>query len=106
MKKWLDEQIGKDYDVLALVGIYGRYLLMKYSKSRIIRWYLRGKKNPLASKKRFVCSKLTFNLYLLKARVRLWRKCDSSNVTPYDILRSTKIKEILRIFNYKYKEDK
>lgn len=106
MREWLREQIGKDYDVLALAGIYGRYLLMRYTKSKFIRWYLRGKENPLASKKRFVCSELIYGAYYLIEKIKLWRNCHSTNVTPWDIFRSKKLKTVVKLFMYDYKKEK
>ena len=49
MKMWIKEQEGKGYDYPAITGIYGRYLILKYSKSRFMRWYLKNKPNLLVS---------------------------------------------------------
>lgn len=105
MELWMKEQEGKKYDYPAVVAIYARYLILRYSKSRFIRWYLKHKRNPLSSEKRFICSEFILRAYL-KARIHLIRGKHFTNGTPYDIYKSKKIKPILKIYNHEYKKEK
>ena len=101
MRTWTLQQLGKGYDFGAIAGIYGRYLMLKYIKSKFIRWLLKGKRNPLSSKKRFICSEFMFLIYL-RARIKLWKKSHYTNVTPYDEFRNKNFYQIFKKSNYEY----
>lgn len=100
---WYLSKVGSKYDFVALVGILGRYLLLKHGKSMLIRWYCKHRRNPFGSKIKFFCSEYIYKGFLEILRVHLWRDYHWTYITPLDLYKSKKLTTIAKHFNYKYK---
>jgi len=101
MHTWALQQLGRAYDIPAALGILGRYLILRYTKSKLAKWFMKKKRNPLSSKKRFICSEFVYLIYK-QARIRLWKQCHYTNVTPYDEFRNKNFYRIHKRMNREY----
>lgn len=102
LKKWLLKQVGKKYDYPALAGILLRFVLLKTVENKLVKYFIRRMKNPLASKIKFTCSELVARAFKEAIRIYIFKHVDSANITPYDIYKSKKIRTIAKIINFEY----
>lgn len=83
--RWLETQVGMDYDYTALLGILAKAAFRFLGLHKIA-----SVRNFLESRSRFFCSELVCE-YGKKTGKRLWHH-KSCETTPYDLFRSKEIK--------------
>ena len=102
LHNWYVQQLGKGYDWGCLIGIFIRYLLVKYATLGWLRRFLQRFKNPFNARQRFICSEFIC-LTWLQIKIKLCPNCtDVANTTPYDVYQNKKFTEIYRNYNYSY----